>query len=357
MLDDSLFDDAERLAETDTGGLLRTAALAGAQVRSVTETASETNLEGLIDDRPRALVLLARPGVAPAAYHLLAALLGPSCPVPVVPADAMPSWVGPLDVVLAHTDDPGDPLLAESVALASRRGAGIVLTFLPEGPVAAAAAGRARWLSPKVPVMPALSFAHVLSAGVGAATALGLLSTDTDVLADEVDGEAAQCHPRHEMTTNPAKSLALRLADRSPLMWGVDQRSTAVAEHAAFALGCHAGVPCDVAGHPQAVARHALHRAAASAGSEADLFADPEDAPGGRLRAFLISVGASPDTDERAAVAALPGADVIAPPESAGEDAVVRSLILATRFDFAALYLGLAGGTVGGSSSSTLAAH
>ncbi|WP_328796118.1 hypothetical protein [Halosaccharopolyspora lacisalsi] len=356
MLDDSLLDDASRLVDTDTDGLLRMAALAGAQVRSVTETASEVGLDELGGDRPRALVLLARPGVAPAACHLLAALLGPSCPMPVVVVDTMPSWIGPLDVVLAHSDDPADPVMAESVALASRRGAALVLTLPPEGPVAAAVAGRARWLVPRIPVPAALSFSHVLTAGIAVTTALGLLRTETEALADEVDAEAAQCHPDREVATNPAKSLALRLADRSPLVWGVDRPATAVAEHAAFALGRHAGFPCDVADYAQAVTRHALHRAGASVGSETDLFADPEDTAGALLRVLLVSTRVDA-AGERSAVAALPGADVLAPAESASEDVVVRSMILAIRIDFAALYLGLAAGAVGGSGPSALAAH
>jgi uncharacterized protein YbaR (Trm112 family) len=42
-------------------------------------------------------------------------LLGPTCPVPVVLSDAVPSWIGPLDVVIAHTADASDADLAESV--------------------------------------------------------------------------------------------------------------------------------------------------------------------------------------------------------------------------------------------------
>lgn len=359
MLDDSLFEDPARLAESDTGGLLRAAALAGAQVRSAVETASEVGLDGLADTRPRALVLVARPGVAPAACRMLAALLGPSCPVPIVQADTVPPWVGPLDVVFAHSDDAGDSVLAESLARAGRRGANLVLTAPPEGPVAASVAGWAKLLPPKVPVAPALSLAHVFTTGLSVAVALGLVQTDTETLADELDQQAAVSHPGYETAANPAKSLALRLADRRPLLWGLDGVSTAVADHAAFALGCHAGVPCDAAGYAQAVSRHALHRAASSAGTEADLFADPEDEQGARLRALLIGTrhGDEAIAGERAAAAALPGADIVVPAESAPEDPVVRSMLLASRFDLAAVYVGLAAGTLQGPGWSVLAAH
>ncbi|MBV9652662.1 MAG: hypothetical protein JO296_21345, partial [Pseudonocardiales bacterium] len=104
--DNDLLDDPRRLEATDTGGLLRAAATAGAQVRSTTDAAAEAGLAQLRGDRPRALVLLTRPGAAPAAAPLLLALLGPSCPVPVVTTRSVPMWVGALDVVLANTTDP-----------------------------------------------------------------------------------------------------------------------------------------------------------------------------------------------------------------------------------------------------------
>ena len=70
-----LLDEAERLEATDTSGLLRGAATAGAQVRSTAAAAQEAGLRRLVGERPRALVLLTRPGAAPAVTPLLLALL------------------------------------------------------------------------------------------------------------------------------------------------------------------------------------------------------------------------------------------------------------------------------------------
>ncbi|MDQ4093481.1 MAG: hypothetical protein M3143_08790, partial [Actinomycetota bacterium] len=115
VFDDDLLDDPRRLEATDTGGLLRAVATAGAQVRSTASAAEEAGLGRLAGERPRALVLLTRAGAAPAAAPLLLALLGSSCPVPVVTTRSVPMWVGALDIVLANTTDPGDPELAEGV--------------------------------------------------------------------------------------------------------------------------------------------------------------------------------------------------------------------------------------------------
>lgn len=364
--DDDLLDDPRRLEASDSGGLLRSAATAGAQVRSVTAAAGEAGLHRLGGQRPRALVLLTRPSAAPAAAPLLLALLGPSCPVPVVTTRSLPMWVGALDIVLANTTDPGDRELAEGIDRAVRRGAQVVLTAPADGPVAAAAAGRAVLLAPRIEVPPGLALPHALTAGLLLLDTLKLLETDTEVLAGELDREAERDHIGHESLVNPAKALALRLQGRTPLLWGTDPVATVVAGHCAGALAAHAGVVAHAAGYAEAAALPVLRQEATRAGGEADVFSDPFQDPlaeqGSRMpamRPVLLGVPASHDAAryeaERAlASEALPGADVV----TADEELMVRhgdpgaatcaAAVLALRFDFAALYLGLSRGVLGG---------
>ncbi|HEY2723303.1 MAG TPA: SIS domain-containing protein [Pseudonocardiaceae bacterium] len=362
VFDDVLLDDPARLEATDTGGLLWSAATAGAQVRSTATAAQEAGMDRLRGERPRALVLLTRPGAAPAAAPLLLALLGPSCPVPVVTARSVPLWVGALDVVLASTSDPVDHELAEGIDRAVRRGAQVVITAPAEGPVAAAAAGRSVMLVPRIDVAPGLALPRTLTAGLLLMDTLGLLPTDPEVLAGELDREAERDHIGHESFVNPAKSLALRMADHIPLLWGTDPVATAVAGHAAGALAAHAGVVAHAAGFHEAQALPALRHEAARAGMESDVFHDPfEDIAGGgdvpRMRPVLLGVLSDPaDEPERVAASqALPGADLV----TADEELMVRqgepgasacaAAVLALRFDLAALYLGLGRGLLGGS--------
>ncbi|AHI01263.1 hypothetical protein GCM10010174_11340 [Kutzneria viridogrisea] len=350
MLDDTLLDDPARLSEADGPGLLRASAAAGAQVRSVVEAAEEAGIAQFAADRPRALVLVARPGAGLAAAQLLMALLTSTCPVPVVLTDLVPSWVGALDVVIAHTEDHGDGLLAESVDRASRRGARVIVTAPAEGPVAAAAAGHSLLLPPRVPVPTGFGYARALAAGLVVVRSLGLLRIDLPLLADELDREAERDHLVHESFMNPAKSLALRLADRQPLLWGLDDTSTAVARHAAFALASHAGQVCDVAGYPLALSRPALHRAAVRSCSGGDLFADPDEDQAAQARVMLLAVATGPAAEaaRRAAEDTLPGADVLVPTEEISGGEAVCAAVIALRFELAALYLGLAAGTIGG---------
>ncbi|MGH3881065.1 MAG: hypothetical protein ACRDSK_28915 [Actinophytocola sp.] len=354
-VDDTLLDDLDRIAEVDNDGLLQAAAMAGAQVRATVEAAQEAGIARLAGSMPRALVLITTPGLSPVAAKLLHALLGRACPVPVVLTDTAPTWLGPLDVVVAHTDDAGDGALAESIDRARRYGAGVVLTAPEDGPVAAAAAGQCVLIPPRIPVPPPFGFTRALAGGLIAATTLELLRTDLDMVADELDREAERDHMQHESFVNPAKSLALRLAERTPLFWGLDDVATGVAWYAAQVLGTHTDLVSDVASYPQATSRTALHRAATRAAAGADIFADPDDldpAQSSPLRVFLLAVSATPnDPVRRLAVDTFPAADLLVPAEEITADETTCAAVLALRLQLAALYLGLAAGTTGGTTT------
>lgn len=361
VLDDALLSDAAALAARDVGNALRSAATAGAQVRSTAEAAAEAGVAELAGTRPRALVLLQRPGASVAAYRLLAALLGPRCPVPIVLSDVTPVWIGPLDVVVAHTDNPEDIELADSVALATRRGADVVLSAPAEGPVASAGAGRARLVEPRIPVPPGFDLPRALAVGLTAAAALDLfdvsLDPSLDALADELDAEAERNQPAHEPFVNPAKSLALRLADHVPLIWGTDRVAAAVAAHAADALAAHARVIAHAADISHAATSPGLRQAIEKAAAEHDIFHDPFEDPVDQttpsVRLLLVATG-----DEDPHQVALrrtgqqwPSVDVLHPVEEVitgtRHGALLRAALLAGRFTMAAVYLGLATHAIG----------
>ncbi|HEX4221908.1 MAG TPA: SIS domain-containing protein [Pseudonocardiaceae bacterium] len=352
MLDDSLLDDAQRLASADgrAGGCLRAVASAGAQVRATVETSAEIGIDQLAGNRPRALIIVTRPGVAPAVAQLLLALLPANCPVPIVLSEDVPSWVGPLDVLLIHSDDPGDHALAASIDRARRFGATLVVTAADEGPVAAAAAGTLL-LPPRIDLPSGFGYPRALATGLIVLDTLGLLRTDVGNLADELDREAERDHANFESFVNPAKSLALRMADRTPLLCGLDPVAAAVAWHAAEVLAGFAGIVASHAGYPQVCTRRVLYRAAIGASAGADIFADPDDVVPGGTRVLLLSITDDPQAiaDRIAATDDLPGADLLQPAEETTGGAAVRAAVLALRFEMASVYLGLASGMLGGS--------
>jgi Bacterial phospho-glucose isomerase C-terminal SIS domain len=359
VLDDTLLGDARALAALDTRGVLRSAATAGAQVRSTAHAAQEARVGDLEGLRPRALVLLRRPGSSIPAAGLLVALLGPTCPVPVVQSEAVPSWIGPLDVVIAHTADPSDAELAESIGRAVGRGAEVVLSAPIDGPVASAGAGRVRLVEPRIPVPPGLDLPRALAVGLTVVSALGLLPSPLqpglDELADVLDGEAERNAPGHDAFMNPAKSLALRLAEHTPLLWGTDPLAAAVAAHAAGALATHAGVVAHAADIGQAATASALLRRL-DGSAERDIFHDPFDDPpdAQALPPRLVLIGTAEEDPVQVALRRTgrdrSGADLLHPVDEvargAGHAALLRAGLLTTRFDLAAVYLGLATRTI-----------
>lgn len=360
MLDDTLLADPRALAALDTGGVLRSAATAGAQVRSTAHAAAEAGVGELAGSRPRALVLLRRPGTSGAAAALFSAALAPVAPIPVLVMDAVPGWIGALDVVVAHTADAHDVELAESVERAVRRGAEVVLSAPGDGPVAAAGAGRARLVEPRIPVPPGLDLPRALAVGLTVVGALGLtpaaLPASLDPLADTLDLEAERNQPGHEPFMNPAKSLALRLDEHTPLLWGTDPVAAAVAGHAADALATHAGVVAHAAEIARAAGATALVRALDRAGAGADIFHDPfEDGAAAEqlpLRLVLLATGEDDpgQVTLRSTGRGWPAADVLHPvdevPRGTPHAAVLRAGLLASRLDVAAVYLGLATRTI-----------
>lgn len=207
--DDSRLEDSDVLAAA--APLLMNLASAGARVRREAAIA-ETPLAGLNDsDRPRAVI-----AYGPDA-RLLRAVLEPVCPVPFVawPALGLPGWVGPLDVVLL-IGSRGPQSLAVA-AEAVRRGCRVVVACPPDSPLAQRAASRATTLLP-------VSTGDPLAAAVVCLVALHRLGlgphTSPEAIAAAMDAVAESCAARTDVSVNPAKAMALDLADASPLVWG-----------------------------------------------------------------------------------------------------------------------------------------
>jgi hypothetical protein len=361
VLDDTLLADPRALAALDTGGVLRSAATAGAQVRSAAHGAAEAGVPELRGHRPRALVLIRRPGTSGAAAALLTALLGPGCPVPVVVADTVPSWAGPLDVVWAHTADADDAELADGIGRAVRRGVEIVLSVPHDGPVAAAGAGRVRLVEPRIPVPPGLDLPRALAVGLALTAALELLPAPLDPqlddLADRLDAEAERNQPGNEPFLNPAKSLALRVDGHTPLLWGTDAAAAAVAAHGAFALALHAGVVAHADEIGRAAQAAGLRRALDVAARGNDIFRDPFaddlDEPAAAPPRLVLLTTADDDpgqTTLRRTGRGWPSSDVLHPveevPRGTPHAVLLRAAVLASRLDVAAVYLGLATRTI-----------
>lgn len=208
---EALLDDEEALAHADE--TLRHLAEAGARVRREADAAKRVE-RGLVElERPRAVV------AAGADARLLRAVLEPWCPVPFVawPGPGLPGWVGALDLVVVLAPTGGDPETASAVHDAVRRGSAVLLAAPEESPLVEAGRGRdtvvvsAQTGDPLALAVVVLQILHAFGLGPE-------LSAET--VAGALDEVASRCSPFLDLAANPAKDVALVLADTLPLVWG-----------------------------------------------------------------------------------------------------------------------------------------
>jgi hypothetical protein len=178
-------------------------------------------------------------------------------------------------VVLAP--DGSDPGAAAAVAEASRRGCQVVVAAPQASLVGEHATGRDTTLLP-AQTTDQLALAVVM---------LGFLDqvrlgpgTDAEAVAAALDEVAVACSPYRDLAVNPAKALAIALADSTPLVWGGSALAARAARRVAESLRRASGrtaIGAD-ADHLLPVLEAARPR---------DVFADPFDG-GGESRPALV---------------------------------------------------------------------
>jgi Bacterial phospho-glucose isomerase C-terminal SIS domain len=273
--DESRLDDESALRSADLR--LRTLAESGARVRREAGEAAGATEEAVAraqDARPRA-VIAAGPD-----SRLLRAVLEPWCPVPFVawPSPALPGWAGSLDLVVVLAPDGADTGTASAVAEAVRRGCQLVVACPPGSTVAEHAAGRWSTILPTTTrdqlatAVVMLRFLDRVSLGP---------SADPEEVATALDDVATACSPHRDIAVNPAKVLAITLADANPLVWGGSVLAARAARRVAESIRRASGRTA-LAGD----AEHLLP--VIEAARQRDVFADPFAEGAGDLRPVLL---------------------------------------------------------------------
>ncbi len=269
---DALLDDEAALAAAD--GDLRWLAEAGSRVRREVGAAEEAGgpLEEV--DVPRALI------VAGTDARLLRAVLEPWCPVPFVawPGPGLPGWAGALDLVVVLAPGGGDSGTASACTEAVRRGCGLIAACPPHSMLAEHAQGRHSIVLP-TRTEDALAAAVVV---LRALHRIGLgPQIDAEAVANALDEVAISCSPHRDIAGNPAKDLALALADALPLVWGGSVLSARAGRRVAEALRRRSARPALAAD-----AEHLLPVMAMT--GDRDVFADPYADPTPATRPALV---------------------------------------------------------------------
>lgn len=363
-LDEGLLDDADRLAAADRSSVLRALAGAGAQVRRALELVGESPATRWgSGDRPRAVVVAARGG-STAVAGALEALAGQRAAVPVVArtGSVLPAWVGALDLVVAVSLSGRAEATVALAAEAGRRGARLLTVGAAGSPLeAACAVGRGVHVPLPEPGREATSAPtsrtglwSLLTPALCVTSALGVLAplgergpeAALEEVAGALDAEADACRPSSETFVNPAKALALDLADDVPVVLGDGDLAGVAARRAASVLARTARLPAVHGRLPDdAGDLVATFGGPFAAAAEDELFDDPFlDGPArSRLRLVLMRETTSGPSTAVLRLAERSGvrtSDVVV---DEGEP-LGRFARLVARTDFAASYLALATG-------------
>ena len=378
-------DDAELVQAGDPGGMLRQIASSGAQVRTALRACAEADLSALHPDvRPRAVVVTGAGGAGGAVFacDALSAICGTGAPVQVtgVSGYQLPGWIGAADLVIVvsrsgHT--------AEALALAAeaaRRGcdlAGVGAADSPLGELIGQARGA---YVPVATVGPARAMAWALTVPLLVIAArLGAARIDEasyEEAAAAMEYVSHQCRPSSESFVNPAKSLALDLVGRLPVVWGGSALAAAAARRFVSQLAANAKHPAlagvlPEAGRDQVAVFDGPYAPApepAFPAAEADIFSSDfgmpdfgafpdsvgDDLDGltgheGALRLVLLAdpAGEHPAVERtRVAAASLAQARGIDVSEIMMDNGVPLRRLAATvqLLDYASVYLGIANG-------------
>jgi len=232
VFDDSSLENPKALASADA--ILRRLAEAGARVRRETDNALEPINE--LGDLPQPRAVIA----AGAEARFIRAMLEPVCPVPFVawPAHGLPGWVGALDLVVVMASDHAAPGLIATVHEAVRRGSQLIIACPKASLIAEHAASRSTVLLPTATADP-LAAAIVMLSGLNEMQ-LGP-EVRPDLVANAMDRVAEECSPFADVAENPAKDLAMGLADAQPLVWGGSVLAARASRRLAEALRAASG--------------------------------------------------------------------------------------------------------------------
>jgi glucose/mannose-6-phosphate isomerase len=357
QVDETRLDDVAAVEAADPAGMLRAVATSGAQVRQAAALATEAGLRRLAEDgRPRAVVVIGMGGSG-FAGDVLAAVAGPTCPIPLVTHKAygLPAWVGAADLVIAVSCSGGTEETLTGTDEAIRRGCRLLVVAGPDSPLAERAV-QAR--APHVPVAAAgrQPRANVWALSVPllvAAAELGLVqlpAAAVEATAARLEQISLSCRPASESFVNPGKELALELAGVLPMVWGGSPVAAVAAARTVTQLAENAKSPAVVGVLPEA-----NHNQVVAFDGPYGRLADPDDLfrdrlageVGDRLRLVLLR---DPDDEHpqvqlRARISAdLARERGIAVSEltAEGGSRLERLASLVGRLDYASVYLALA---------------
>ncbi|GAB2500192.1 hypothetical protein CATRI_02950 [Corynebacterium atrinae] len=218
----------------------------GAQIRAIAGVLPElATLRGLT---PRSLVVVATDLVARASARFAVSIRSP-LRLPIVVTGELPTYVGPLDVVMVVGDRAEDPQISQELITADRRGALSILVGPAQGPIIVDAPARTI-LVPALPTVVGASPARTIAS---VSTVLDLLEEDPSLIeqrledtASAIDAELEQLSPERDSLVNPGRQLR-EFADGARLIHTAHTRAEFGIAELMAALWTTKGIPSGAA--------------------------------------------------------------------------------------------------------------
>lgn len=358
-----VLDDAAGLDAADPGGMLLAVASSAAQVREAALLAGEAGIERLADEgRPRAVVVCGMGGSG-IAGDVLAGVAGTGSPVPVLThrGYGLPAWVGAADLVVAVSCSGSTEETLSALEEAVRRGCRLLVVGRAGSPLDdLGQRGRAVFVPVPQGRHPRASIWSLSTPLVVAGHALGLLHAPPQVVeatADLLEEVADRCRRDADQVVNPAKRLAVHLADAVPVLWGTSPTTGVVAYRFACQLNENAKIAATwgvlpEANHNQVVAFDGPMAGRVETSGDVDDFfrdrADDVERAGSLALVLLRDIEEHPQTALRADVSAELAREREVPVvelRAEGDSAFARLASLVELTDFASTYLALLSGT------------
>ncbi|MCT1597606.1 hypothetical protein [Corynebacterium sanguinis] len=205
----------------------------GAQLRAVAEAAQRLDSLRAVD--PRSVVVIATDQISRAAAQAVVELRAP-LRLPVVVTPVLPSYVGPLDVVVIVGDAAEDDGVSRALITASARGAETVLAGPARGPLLDDAPD-ATLIIPALPTSAGTSPLRAFGVLTAVLDALEqpaeLISTQLQAMAEDVDEELVGLSPQRDEAVNAARQLRAFAFGARVIHTGFERCGAAVASVAA----------------------------------------------------------------------------------------------------------------------------
>jgi glucose/mannose-6-phosphate isomerase len=247
-------DDPAALRAVDPAGMLDTVAALPAQCREAYATGLATN--PLPDAEGIGSVVVCGMGGSAIAGDVLAAVAAPRLriPISVVRAPELPEYCGPHTLLIAssYSGETSETLgLFEEAVVRGCR----ILSICSGGTLGERSAGLGvgRVRIPEG-LMPRAAFGHLALGALGALEAMGIAPSHADDVGEAVglmDEVVAESGPNAPARANPAKALALAIAERVPVIWGAEGIASVAALRWKTQFNENAKVPAFAAALPE----------------------------------------------------------------------------------------------------------